>query len=101
LGFNRTVERRQGFGPAVKTMRILDFVGKILFPQQPWWERRRYVRLLFITALFVLVASLLGFVLVYRSMHQGELNPAPHLIFKSPLSSRPAGISKQARVFAG
>jgi len=93
VGFNATVERKNGFAPGEKTMQILDFVGRVLFPQQPRWERVRNVRLLFFTVALVLVTLFLGFVLVRRRMHQSELGPAPHSIFKSPLLSWPAGTS--------
>lgn len=66
-------------------MQLSDWVGRILFPQQDRWERRRNVKLLFIALGVVFVGLLLGLMWVHKSMHQDQLNPEPQLNFQSAL----------------
>jgi hypothetical protein len=73
-----------------ETMQLSDFVGRILFPQQHRWERRRNVKLLFIILAIFLSALLFGWIWVHKNVRQNELGPAPQMILNSPLTSQSA-----------
>jgi membrane glycosyltransferase len=68
-------------------MQLTDYVGRILFPQQDRWERRRNVKALFITLSILLVAVLFGLIFIRKKMQQNELNPEPQRIIQPALPS--------------
>jgi hypothetical protein len=49
IGGNHRLDQRGEFMP------ITDFIGKVLYPRQQRWERRRKVRLLFIAVILPLI----------------------------------------------
>jgi hypothetical protein len=70
-----------------EAMQLADYVGRMLFPQQDRWERRRNVKVLFIALSALLVALLLGLIYVRKRMQQNELDPEPQMIIQPALSS--------------
>jgi hypothetical protein len=66
-------------------MQLSDWVGRILFPQQDRWERRRNVKHLFIALGVVFLGLLLGLMWVQKELRQDQLNPEPQLNFQSSL----------------
>jgi hypothetical protein len=66
-------------------MQLSDWVGRILFPEQDRWERRRNAKLLFTALGVVCVGLLVGLMWVHKGMRQDQLNPEPQLNFQSTL----------------
>jgi hypothetical protein len=70
-----------------EVMQLADYVGRILFPQQDRWERRRNVKVLFTTLSVLLVAVLVGLIFIHKRLQQNELNPEPQMIIQPALPS--------------
>jgi hypothetical protein len=60
-------------------MPITDFVGKILYPRQQLWERRRNVKLLFVVvSITLIVITLFGLVMILKGSVQIDMDSLLH-----------------------
>jgi len=66
-------------------MQFSDFIGKILFPQQRYSERRQNVKLLLTATSLILIALLFGLVLIRKEIGHNKLNPEPQSVVQSPV----------------
>jgi hypothetical protein len=81
-------------------MQLADYVGRILFPQQDRWERRRNLKVLLIALAIFLGALLFGLIYIHKRLQQNELNPEPQMIIQPALSFGPSShqdLEKQRR----
>ena len=67
---------------------VSDYVGSILFPYSYQWERKKYVKYVFLGLLvFMLIAGLLGWNFIRSQRGQNSLNPEPNITFHAPSPS--------------
>jgi hypothetical protein len=69
-------------------MSVSDYVGSILFPYSYQWERKKYVKYVFLGLfVFMLIAGLVGWSFIRSQRGQNSLNPQPQIKFQTPSSS--------------
>jgi hypothetical protein len=66
---------------------VSDYVGNILFPYSYQWERKKYVKYVFLCLfVFMLIAGLVGWSFIRGQRGQNSLNPQPQINFQTPSS---------------
>ena len=66
---------------------VSDYVGSLLFPHSYQWERKKYVKFVFLGMLIIVIAACLaGWFVVHAANARTNHNPEPQLIFQAPAS---------------